>query len=528
MNSIPAIPETQNEGNMTTQEAAEALMQLFNGSDRAHGQARITQNRNAKGKLEAKCVTVPSPATALEWVNHLEGRVGLGIPPIRSDSTVFFGAIDIDVYGSFSFPELNSRIHTNNLPLVLCRSKSGGPHIFLFVSEPVPAKLMMEKLESIAAFLGYGSSEIFPKQAMIGQNEGASDYGSWINMPYFGEISHTRYAFDKNSQGILEIPAFVAFCKAQTITRAQLQAFETPRPIEILPDGPPCLNRLYADTPADFRNVILSNTAVYLRKAHGEGWVNKLEEYNQKFASPLDRSEVDAIAKSYTKKEYRYQCSKQPLCAFCDSSACKKTKHGIGGRELLPDSRSLSMLKTEPPIWFLDITLQNGTTKRISLSTEELQDQRKFQRRCMEVLQQMPGTMKAVEWEEIVSGLMRHVSIIEIPPEFTPAGQLTEILYDWLTKRSQETTMEVLHKGMPFKDAAFFYFRMRDLTQVLNQQRFTGLKQNQIGSILTTHLGAVREFRKVAGLGTNMLRLPIPEDAIKPIFTPPPVTQEPF
>lgn len=505
-----------------------ALMALFNGSDRAHGQTRMTQHRNAKGKLEARCVTVPSPATALEWTNHLEGRVGLGVPPIRSDSTVTFGAIDIDVYGDFSFPELNGRIHRAGLPLVLCRSKSGGPHIFLFVREPVPAKTMMEKLEEIAAFLGYGSSEIFPKQAMIGHNDGTADYGSWINMPYFGGIDHTRYGYDKNSQAILEIPAFVAFCQSQSLTAGQLKGYRTPQPEQILPDGPPCLNRLYADSPSDFRNVILSNTAVYLRKVHGENWLNELEKYNQKFNPPLDRAEVEAIAKSYTKKEYRYQCSKQPLCAFCDSTNCKKAKHGIGGRELLPDSRSLSMLKTEPPIWFLDITLPTGTTKRISLTTEELQDQRKFQRRCMEVLQQMPGTMKAQEWEEIVSGLMRHVSIIEIPPEFTPEGQLTEMLFDWLAKRAQDSSMEVLLRGQPFKDASFYHFRMKDFQQVLTQNKFNSLRQNQIASILTTNLGALREFRKIATVGTNTLRLPIPEENAKPVFTAPSVEAPPF
>lgn len=505
---------------MTSKEAAEALMQVFRGSDKARGETRLTQTRNSKGKLEARCVTIPQPPSLENWVAHVEGHVGLGVPPITSESTVYFGAIDIDVYGEVSFPQMNDIIHRHGLPLVLCRSKSGGPHIFLFVSEPVPAKLMMEKLEMIAAFLGYGTSEIFPKQAMIGQNDGAADYGSWINMPYFGGVTHTRYGFDRTGQAILDIGTFVGFCRSQSLTMQALKDYKTPEPEQILPDGPPCLNRLYAEKPTEFRNVILSNTAVYLRRVHGEGWAEHLETFNQKFDPPLPRNEVEAITKSYGKKEYRYQCSKQPMCAFCNSTECKKTKHGIGGRELLPDNRSLSMLKTNPPIWFLDITLTNGVTKRISLTTEELQTQRLFQRRCMEVLQQMPGAMKPAEWEEIVAGLMRHVSIIEIPRELTPEGQLIELLFDWLTKRSDNQTMEALVQGKPFTDEDFFYFRMKDFMSILSMERFNSMKQNHISSVLTTELSAQKDFRKIAGVGVNYLRMPKPKDRSAPTITP--------
>ena len=40
------------------------------------------------------------------------------------------------------------------LPLIVCRSKSGGAHVFLFTSDYVSAKLMRDKLVQIRAVLG--------------------------------------------------------------------------------------------------------------------------------------------------------------------------------------------------------------------------------------------------------------------------------------------------------------------------------------------------------------------------------------
>ena len=51
-----------------------------------------------------------------------------------------------------------------NLPLIVCRSKSGGAHVFLFTKENIPASLMQSKLKEMAIILGYEGSEIFPNK----------------------------------------------------------------------------------------------------------------------------------------------------------------------------------------------------------------------------------------------------------------------------------------------------------------------------------------------------------------------------
>ena len=50
---------------------------------------------------------------------------------------------------------------------MLCRSKSGGAHIYLFIDEPVSASLLQRKLRQLAASIGFGQAEIFPKQTQL-------------------------------------------------------------------------------------------------------------------------------------------------------------------------------------------------------------------------------------------------------------------------------------------------------------------------------------------------------------------------
>lgn len=486
---------------------AEILHELFQGSDMAHGRTEMTGAVSAKGKHEAKSWTEKRAAEPKDWEAHLTGSRGLGIVPLTSANKVAWGAIDVDTY-SLSIEQLNQQIQRDNLPLIVCRSKSGGPHIYLFVKEPVPAKVMIEKLDSIAGFLGFGTSEIFPKQAMIHADDKNPDFGSFINMPYFNGMRNLRYALDPQNQAISTIQAFADYCRSKALSVEELRAFEPPVPTDILPDGPPCLNQIIASGVTDMRNIILSNVAVYAKKAKGEAWEAEVDRVNRLFPQPLGSSEVEVLKKSYSKKDYRYQCSKQPLCSYCDASACKKRKHGIGGQELMPASRSLTKIDTHPPVWFLDVTMPDGVEKRMSLSTEQLQNPVLFQRRCMEVLHACPSVMKREEWQPIVAELLKRVNVVSVPPELTPEGQLAELLQEFLTNRASEESFEDLLRGLPYKDTNGYHFRMKDLDTWLKGQRFTALKDHEVRTVIKTQFKGTKDFRVIAGKGTNSLFIP--------------------
>ena len=111
------------------------FIEIFTGLDRAYGQTE-SRSKNENGKLEAKSWIEKQQLTEQKWHDHLDGKEpSLGIIPIKDDNTCTWGAIDIDSYDGFDHKKLIKTILDKKLPLVVCKSKSGGAHVFLFVKE---------------------------------------------------------------------------------------------------------------------------------------------------------------------------------------------------------------------------------------------------------------------------------------------------------------------------------------------------------------------------------------------------------
>ena len=177
---------------------AQDFYDLFKGSDIAHGTYVVKSNREADGKKQGTAKVIREPTTVAMWEEHLKGSTrGLGIIPIKSDNTCHWGAIDIDEY-SVSHKDLITTLTKNKIPAVVGRTKSGGAHVWIFLSEPVEAEEMQRRLTELSAALGFAGSEIFPKQTTILLDRG--DTGNFLNMPYFSGAKSTRYAFDQNAE----------------------------------------------------------------------------------------------------------------------------------------------------------------------------------------------------------------------------------------------------------------------------------------------------------------------------------------
>ena len=477
-------------------ELHKSFYDIFEGSRRAHGVFNIDQNGTGlKQQGVAKTIKTAGP-TSENWRAHLDGKAGLGIIPINEDNQVRWGAIDIDTY-SLDIPELVLKIQSFNLPLVVCRSKSGGAHVFCFVKEFIPAGDMQDKLRELAAGLGYGGVEIFPKQREVLVDRG--DIGSWLNMPYFEGENSVRYGY--NPKGVALSPEeFVAYVRSQTITHQEVLDLKVPE-IDDIEGGPPCLKILLKQGfPEGTRNNGLFNVGVYLKQATPDKWENQIEEYNRKYVSPpLPAQEVLTLISTLKKKEYNYKCSDEPIRSYCDVQKCRTCKFGVGKGNTAPTFSSLSKLDSKPPLWFLSID-----DKRLELTTEQLQNQTKFQRACMEVLNLMPPKMKEVAWQAQIQSLMDSgMEIIEVSSDISTEGQFLELLESFCTDVAQAGTREEILLGKPFTEEGVTYFRIKDLREYLLKHRFTELETNKIASKLRD-LKAKTKFWNIKGRGTNV------------------------
>ena len=197
----------------------ERFKKIFTGLERAHGVTKVGQSNGDGTKVQGKSFIKRDPVTDQLWLDHLQGRDSLGIIPINDDNLCIWGCIDIDSYAGFDHKKLVDKIFNLHLPLVVCRSKSGGAHVFLFTDNYVTAKLMQDKLTQIKAVLGYSGSEVFTKQTELKSED---DTGNFLNLPYFNGDDTTRYAFDRMGQAV-NLEGFYKLHYENKITPQQLQ-----------------------------------------------------------------------------------------------------------------------------------------------------------------------------------------------------------------------------------------------------------------------------------------------------------------
>jgi hypothetical protein len=457
---------------------------IFSGLDIAYGTYRIKSERG-DGKQAGQATVVRKPPTDDLWVKHLEGvEPSLGIIPIRADNSCIWGCIDIDQY-PLDHKGLVEKVAQLKLPMVVCRSKSGGAHVFLFTRTPVPARDFQNYLKNAAALLGEAGREIFPKQAEILVDRG--DTGNFLNLPYFGGELSTRYAF--NSDGTAaSMEEFFALYEANVQDTLDLVP-EAPKQAESpIKDGPPCLQALCAQGfPEGTRNNGLFNIAVYLKKAHPSSWEDKMVEYNFKYVSPpLPNNEVQIVLKQANKKDYHYKCKDAPLNGFCNSGLCRTRKHGIGANSPdAPQIASLSKYASEPPLWFLDV---NG--RRIELETDALHTQTLFQKACLEKINLLPPTLRKQDWENLLNALLKEMveteQITEASEDTSVTGKFNDLLEEFAAHMQQAMARDELLMGRPWTDdeEAKTYFRMKDLEAHLKRNNFVGLSSPKMAQRL--------------------------------------------
>jgi hypothetical protein len=215
---------------------------IFDGLQQAYGTYRIDRKAQ-NGKNTGKATVLRQPRNDQTWEGHLSGKGdAIGIIPINEDNNCKWGCIDIDQY-PLDHLELVEKIRRMKIPLVVCRSKSGGAHCFLFTTDWVSAKQMQDTLQHIAAEMGYGGCETFPKQIKLFLERG--DVGNFLNLPYYDAEEGLRYVIkDDGQSGTIE--EFFALHETYVQDPEQLQSLTVAKEESniIVKDGPPCLQTL--------------------------------------------------------------------------------------------------------------------------------------------------------------------------------------------------------------------------------------------------------------------------------------------
>jgi hypothetical protein len=491
-------------------EHAKRFAGIFDGLKLAYGTYRIDRAAS-NGKQQGKAGVVKNPRTSETWEGHLSGKGdAIGIIPINEDNACKWGCIDVDQY-PLDHKELIDRIRKMKLPMVVCRSKSGGAHCFLFTMDWISAKQMQETLKHIAAALGYGGCEIFPKQIKLSLERG--DVGNFLNMPYYDAEDGLRYAVKDDGQSAT-LEEFFELYEQYVQTPEQVSALTIEDQSDsniIVKDGPPCLQTLCSQQISEGgRNNGLFNIGVYLRKAYPDSWESEILVYNAKYLNPpLPLNEVNLVAKQLQKKDYAYKCKDAPICDYCNADVCRTRKFGIDAAVSGATIANLRKYNSTPPVWFMDV---NG--QPLELDTDALMNQIAFQRACVEQLNFMPKSSPKASWEGRINQLLTEMSdtdgsIVEVSQDASISGQFYDLLEEFCNDMQKAENKEEILLRRPYtdEDENRTYFRLKDFTAYLHKNRFFDFKSHKIAQRLRDIDGNATSI-KINGKATRVWTIP--------------------
>ena len=311
---------------------AQEMLAAFEGSRAAHGTTHVGRvGRN--GKADADSRIVREPLTNDKIQAHLEGKQGVGAIPINDKNECRWGALDIDVY-DLDHASLQQKIQKLKLPLVHCRSKSGGAHLFLFLTHYEQASVVREYLLEMAVALGHSGSEIFPKQDKILSERG--DVGNFINLPYYDNGNSNRYAVDKNNSK-LSVEAFIKFANESKIDKETLDKLVEETHSNILvgtnkefDDGPPCLALCSKTKLDDGRDRFMYNYMVFAKKKYKDKWPDFVAKANYNYLEdPWDKTKLDSKISAWRKDTAGHTCYEDPIHSKCMRSLCYSRPFGV-------------------------------------------------------------------------------------------------------------------------------------------------------------------------------------------------------
>lgn len=508
----------------------ERFLALFKANERSFGSYRP----NAKGQ---KAATVKATYTLEHARSHLEGEVGLGLVAILDDDMCHWAAIDIDVHGpngrDVDLMKIEASVTSLKLPLVVCRSKSGGAHCYLFLKQPERAEKVRLMMARWAGQLGYAGAEIFPKQISVKLEPGmdAQPLGNWINLPYFDAHSTERYALDGGKQVSFEY--FLELCETKKAVLAEIEVGGDAE----YGNGPPCLQEMLKSKVEENRNIAAFQAGTFLKRAYPDDWMIRLKEFNQNaMIKPLGKGELGTITGSIRRKDYQYKCREDPCRAFCNKDLCRTREFGISGGDEkandIPLVDKVEKIIATPVRWAL--TVQGQV---IEMTTQELFNYDTVRQKVGEKLHLVLPRIKGTEWDVYLREIMAKVSVRH---EATLEDMVFSKLCEYLrrTARDKETRTEDerrddLRRGQPamikiskikfvgnqmVEDgvAGWCYaFKLPDFIEYLRRRKQLPLPDHQMWSLLYKILGpeAKRERMRAGDHRISNVWV-LPEDAV--------------
>jgi hypothetical protein len=506
------------------------LSEIFVGRDDCLGLYHLGDPTESGKKREGKAISYPNskyPDRKLEandYLVHFAGKVALGVVPVFLSGNTKWFAIDVDDY-TLNHTKLAHKIYTSKLPIVHCRSKSGGAHLYGLFTHRVPAKDAVRLAKKWVEALGFDPkrTEVFPKQVKFDSPEAK---GNWIIIPYFGGEQAMDFAIDENGDKV-EFKDFGMFCKSRMITPEELSGFLDGKVTadwssdEILAESPPCVIEMMTHKvmEGDGRNNAASHLSWYFRNIDNffekTDWQDKLNDFNNSyFDPPLSYRELNQVIKNHSGGKYFARCDVNPMAVLCDRETCLKRKFGIKPTHasgFYGEYKITALTKIDigkDPIWKVFI---NG--QFVNMDTETFTNPKKFRLAVLARLNILIPTLKQKEHDEIIGPLIKDALVIEEAKMVSSYGKIESCFRQWISQVIEKSrSKEKLLDGLPYyiKGANSILYRLHDFVLEYRRVYKENTDDREIYIVLKSQ-GSTQVNMEVGGRMIDVMEMHLPE-----------------
>jgi hypothetical protein len=460
---------------------AARLFALFEGASDRHLTYDPARLRLVGSKMEMKDENDEGPRDRKEpptidlWERHLAGTYPLGISPLRDDGVCRWGVIDIDVYDSLDHGALALQTQRAALPLVICISKSGGAHCFLFADEWTPQADMNAALTAMAERIGHASAETYPPAP--------TKKGNCINMPLLG--GSPRWGVKPNGlrMGVEEVVAAAEAARCSPTEIARLAAMS--KTMARMPgDAAPSSRvlRKLAEKCDDIAGLVdgrkraLHDTAFLFGKYVLKGRIDEAAVVSRLVAAGVEARLEHHIAESHVRNGLEARLRKRGADDDDDGED--------DGR--FPEIEKIVIITGhDEPMWRVTVADYGD----ITLPSREVWKNDLFNLRCAERLQVGFKRLSVNAWADRLNRALRVAESEAAPKDESPEYVFRMALQDFCFDRHKADMIEEIVLGKPYhdEDNDRIWFRFGDLYARLclhPGSPFRGWSRNRLGGML--------------------------------------------
>jgi hypothetical protein len=166
----------------------------------------------------------------------------------------------------------------------------------------------------------------------------------------------------------------------------------------------------------------------------------------------------------------------------------------------------LTKLESDESVWHLDV---DG--HRITVTTDELMDQKLFRKKVLETKTTLPVEMTKRDYEARIRELLDTVEIVKMPYEVTKEGRFNAHLDDFIFNQAIADDIQEIMNHCIYKEENKVFFQLSSLERYLRKNQFKEFSTTQMGSIIRDRGGDSKRTRLNSNTVKNLFWIPDPQ-----------------